>query len=160
MIALDARFVLEGPDGRREVKAAELYDITDGREWLTRKPDEILTDILIPPQNGARSTYLKLRRRDAFDFPVLGVAARVAGNGEVESADIILNAVGPAPIRCTEAEQALVGYALKAETIEEARALATRAAKPLDNTDHMPSYRKKMIRVYVKRALEELAAAK
>ncbi|MHC4451930.1 MAG: FAD binding domain-containing protein [Planctomycetota bacterium] len=157
MIALDATYVLEGPDGAREVKAADLYDVTDGREWLTRRPDEIMTDILIPPQGGARSTYLKLRRRDAFDFPVLGVAARIRGNGMVEAADIILNAVGPAPIRCAESERALIGYELKTETIEEARALATRAAKPLDNTDHMPSYRKRMIRVFVKRALEELA---
>ena len=157
MIALGATFVLQGPDGTREVEAADLYNVTDGREWLTRRPDEIMTDILIPPQNGAKSTYVKLRRRDAFDFPVLGVAARIQGNGEVEKADIILNAVGPAPIRCTESEQALVGYALKDETIEEARALATRAAKPLDNTDLMPSYRKKMIRVFVGRALKGLS---
>lgn len=160
MIALDASYTLVGPDGTREVKASELYDVTDGREWLTRRPDEIMTDIVIPPQNGAVSTYWKLRRRDAFDFPVLGVAARVKMNGTVEAADIILNAVGPAPIRCTEAEAALIGQELGADTIEEARALATRAAKPLDNTDHMPSYRKKMIRVYVKRALEELANLK
>ena len=157
MIALDATFVLQGPDGSREVKAADLYDITDGREWLTRRPDEIMTDIVIPPQDGAVSTYLKLRKRDTFDFPVLGVAARVKKNGTVEAADIILNAVGPAPIRCAESEKALVGYELKEETIEEAKALSARAAKPLDNTDHMPSYRKRMIRVFVGRALQELA---
>lgn len=158
MIALDATYVLQGPDGVREIKAADLYNVTDGREWLVKQPDEIMTDILIPPQNGAVSTYWKLRRRDAFDFPVLGVAARIKANGVVEAADIILNAVGPAPIRCTESEAALVGYELNEQTIEEARALSMRAAKPLDNTDHMPSYRKKMIRVYVKRALEELAS--
>ncbi len=157
MIALGARFVLAGPDGTREVAAADLYNVTDGREWLTRRPDEIMTDILVPPQNGARSVYLKLRKRDSFDFPVLGVAARVQGNGTVDAADIILNAVGPAPIRCVESEQALIGYALKDETIDEAKALATRAAKPLDNTDLMPSYRKKMIRVFVGRALQALA---
>ncbi|MHC4953668.1 MAG: FAD binding domain-containing protein [Planctomycetota bacterium] len=157
MIALGARFVLEGPDGTREIEAADLYDITDGREWLTRRHDEIMTDIIIPPQDGAVSTYWKLRRRDAFDFPVLGVAARVKKNGVVEAADIILNAVGPAPIRCRESEQALLGYELKDETIDEAKALSARAAKPLDNTDHMPSYRKRMIRVFVGRALQELA---
>jgi len=156
MIALGAHFVLEGPDGTREVSAADLYNVTDGREWLTRRHDEIMTDIIIPPQHGAVSTYLKLRKRNTFDFPVLGVAARVKKNGTVESADIILNAVGPAPIRCVEAEKVLLGYELKAETIEEAKALSTRAAKPLDNTDHMPSYRKRMIRVFVGRALQEL----
>jgi len=157
MIVLGARFVLEGPDGTREVDAADLYNVTDGREWLTRKHDEIMTDIIIPPQDGAVSTYLKLRKRDTFDFPVLGVAARVKKNGTVEAADIVLNAVGPAPVRCVESEKALLGHELKDETIDEAKALATRAAKPLDNTDHMPSYRKRMIRVFVGRALKELA---
>jgi len=157
MIALGAIFVMQGPDGPREIEAADLYNVSDGREWLTRKPDEIMTDIIIPPQEGAVSTYLKLRKRDTFDFPVLGVAARVKKNGTVESVDIILNAVGPAPVRCVESEKALVGYELKDETIEEAKALATRAAKPLDNTDHMPSYRKRMIRVFVGRALKELS---
>jgi len=157
MIVLGAIFVLQGPDGTREIEAADLYNVSDGREWLTRRPDEIMTDIIIPPQDGAVSTYLKLRKRGTFDFPVLGVAARVKKNGSVESADIILNSVGPAPIRCVESENALVGYELKDETIEEAKALATRAAKPLDNTDHMPSYRKRMIRVFVGRALKELA---
>ena len=150
MIVLGARFWLAGPDGERDVAAADFYAIEDGREWLARRPGELLTDIVIPPQNGARSAYRKLRRRDAFDFPVLGVAARVEGNGKVDRAEIVLNALGPAPIRCTEAEQALVAGA----TVEEAAALAPKAARPLDNTDHMPSWRKKMVRVFVKRALE------
>ena len=59
LIALGARFRLLGPDGVREIDAAEMFDITDGREWLTRRPDELLTDILVPPQNGAKSVYLK-----------------------------------------------------------------------------------------------------
>ena len=48
------------------------------------------------------------------------------------------------------------GYELKDETIHEATLLAPKAAKPLDNTDHMPSYRKKMIRVFVGRALNHV----
>ena len=69
---------------------------------------------------------------------------------------IVLNAVGPAPIVCDSAAQALVGYELKDDVILEAATLAPRAAKPLDNTDSMPSWRKKMIRVFVKRALESV----
>jgi len=153
LIALGARFKLLGPRGPREITAEEMFGITDGREWLGKAADEILTDILIPPQGGARSTYLKVRRRDAFDFPVLGVAARVDGNGKVERADLVLNAVGPAPVRCREAEKALVGRPLSDEAIEEAADLASGGAKPLDNTDFAPSYRKKMIRVHVRRAL-------
>ncbi len=156
LIALGATFKLMGPRGPREITAEEMFLVTDGREWLGKKPDEILTDILIPKQGKARSTYVKVRRRDAFDFPVLGVAARIEGNGRVERADLVLNAVGPAPVRCSEAEKALVGRPLTDDVIEEASELASRVAKPLDNTDFMPSYRKKMIRVHVARALVAL----
>ena len=159
MIALGARYRLLGPDGVREVSAAEMYDVTDGREWLRRKPGELMTDILIPNQGNARSVYLKLRRRGTFDFPVLGVAARIEEDGGVISkANLILNAVGPAPIRCKEAEAALVGQKLSDETIAAAVAVAPKGAKPLDNTDYMPSWRKKMVSVYTRRALESLRA--
>ena len=156
MITLGAKYRLVGPDGEREIAAADMYDIEDGREWLRRKPGELMTEIVIPPQNGARSVYLKLRRRGSFDFPVLGVAARIECNGKVEKVDLILNALGPAPIRCKEAEAVLLGSKLDDETIAEAVTLAPKAAKPLDNTDYMPSWRKKMVTVYVRRALESL----
>jgi 4-hydroxybenzoyl-CoA reductase subunit beta len=154
LIALGATFRLAGPRGPREITAEEMFLVTDGREWLGKRPDELLTDILIPPQGGSRSTYLKVRRRDAFDFPVLGVAARIEGNGKVERAHLVLNAVGPAPVRCADAERALAGRALTDDAIEEAADLASGIAKPLDNTDFAPSYRKKMIRVHVARALQ------
>ena len=158
LIALGARFRLVGPAGERELSAEEMFAVTDGREWLQRRPDELLTDILVPAQGAARSVYLKVRRRGAFDFPVLGVAARIEGNGAVERADLVLNAVGPAPLRCTEAEAALVGRPLADEAIAAAAELAPRRAKPLDNTDHMPSWRKRMVSVHVRRALEDLRA--
>jgi 4-hydroxybenzoyl-CoA reductase subunit beta len=153
LIALGATFQLLGPEGPREITAEEMFGATDGRTWLTRRPDELLTDILIPPQGKSRSVYLKVRRRGAFDFPVLGVAARIEGNGTVERADLVLNAIGPAPLRCREAELALVGRALDDDAIAEAADLAAKGGKPLDNTDFMPSWRKKMIRVHVRRAI-------
>ncbi|MHC4338639.1 MAG: FAD binding domain-containing protein [Planctomycetota bacterium] len=160
MIAMGAKFALLGPDGEREVSAAEMYDIGDGREWLTRRPGELMTSIEIPAQKGAKSVYLKLRRREAFDFPVLGVAVRMEKKkGRVEHSAIVLNAVGPAPVRCSAAEIVLKGTKLSDETIHEATLQALRTAKPLDNTDHMPSWRRKMVRVYVRRALEALRAS-
>jgi 4-hydroxybenzoyl-CoA reductase subunit beta len=157
LMALGASVRLLSADGEREITARDLYAVTDGREWLTRKPDEVMTDIYIPPQGTARSVYRKLRRRAAFDFPVLGVAARVDLDGKaVRRADIVLNAVGPAPLRCHDAEKALLGRPLDDESIARAADLAGAAAKPLDNTDTMPSYRKRMIPVFVRRALAAL----
>ncbi|MBK6314483.1 MAG: hypothetical protein IPF53_09250 [Blastocatellia bacterium] len=76
--------------------------------------DELLVDIHLPAVNGWRATYVKLRRRASFDFPVLGVAARVktAADGTVEEATIVLGAVHPSPMivkrsgRCARRSQA------------------------------------------------------
>jgi 4-hydroxybenzoyl-CoA reductase subunit beta len=161
LLAMHATFRLVSTEGERDVTGDDLFAVTDGRDLYTKKPGEVMTDILIPAQNGARSIYRKLRRRGAFDFPVLGVAARIhrngGRNGIVESADLVLGAVGPAPIRVTEAEAALAGKPLDQGAILKAAALAKKASRPLDNTDYLPQWRKKMVPVFVRRALEELA---
>jgi len=156
MVALGATVRLTSADGEREVPATDLYAGEDGRKWMTRRPDEVMTDIIIPNQNGARTVYKKLRRRETFDFPVLGVAARIVMNGEVKSASLILGAVGPVPVRAEAAEEILLGSTLDDETIEKAAKLAQKAATPLDNTDFAFPWRRQMVPVFVRRALASL----
>ena len=144
---------MAGSQGVREIDLESLYR-QDGIAWLAKEPDEVLTDIVVPAPGAARSHYGKLRRRGAFDFPVLGVATRVTFDGDrVNSARIVLNGVGSAPFRATAAEALLVGERLEEEVIRAAADLAYRPAKPLDNTDLEYSYRKKMVRVYVREGL-------
>jgi 4-hydroxybenzoyl-CoA reductase subunit beta len=156
-IAYGAECTLVGPEGERRVPVASLYR-HDGMDPLTKKREEILTEIHVPPAKGLRATYRKLRRRDSIDFPVLGVAAavRTARDGTVEKATIVLTAVESAPVVAAEAAATLAGKKLDDEAIEEAAALAYRPAKPLDNTDLTHAYRKKMAKVEVARALREL----
>jgi len=71
----------------------------------------------------------------------------------------VLTAVESAPVEAEKAEALLVGKKLTDDLIEEAAALAYRPAKPLDNTDLTHSYRKKMAKVYVARALRDLRIA-
>jgi 4-hydroxybenzoyl-CoA reductase subunit beta len=158
MVAIGAKVKLVSAQGERVISAAELYN-DDGIHHLNKRPDELLTEIHLPPQNGWRATYWKLRRRGSFDFPVLGVAAclKVAGDGTVEEAKIILGGVGSYPIEAAASEKALVGKNLNEENIHEAAAAAYPAAKPLDNTDFAMSWRKDMARYYVAGALRELA---
>ena len=157
-IALGAQVTLVGPEGERRIPVKALYR-RDGIEFLTKRREEILTEIHVPKANGLRATYLKLRRRGSIDFPILGVAAalRAAKDGTVEHARIVLTAVESAPVEAEAAEKFLVGQKLGPETIEEAASMAYRPARPLDNTDLTHAYRKKMARVYVARALSELA---
>ena len=160
LIALAASATLTGPAGTRTLPVEDLY-ADDGLAPVRKERAEILTSILIPPADGLRATYWKLRRRESFDFPILGVAAALdLRDGVVIRARIVLGAVASQPLRATAAEDLLVGRPLTAEAIEEAAQLASNPARPLDNTDLEHYWRKRMSRVYVRRALEELAGSR
>ena len=157
MIALGAQVRLRGPAGERVISAASLY-FDDGMRFLTKQPDELLVSIEIPSLEGASAAYLKLRRRGAFDFPVLGVAtwARFSPAGTVEDARVVLGAVGSYPKLSAEAREAVHGQKLTDEVLDAASRAAARPAKPLDNTDFTIGWRKDMVPVYVRRALAAL----
>ncbi|MCI0490510.1 MAG: FAD binding domain-containing protein [Blastocatellia bacterium] len=157
MVALGARVKLVSTLGERMVTAEGLYN-DDGINYLHKRPDELLTEIHLPPRNGMKAVYKKLRRRGAFDFPVLGVAATLdrAEDGTVRDARLILGGVAPAPIRVKEAEGILVGHKLDQERMAAAAEACYLKARPLDNTDFLMNWRKQMARPFVLRALEEL----
>ncbi len=88
--SLGARVRLVGPSGERTIALRDLYR-DDGIEYLTKRGDEVLAEILLPPADGRQSVYLKLRRRGSFDFPVLGVAVALRREGDVvRDASIVL----------------------------------------------------------------------
>ena len=156
-VALGAEATLLSARGERRIPVAALYN-NDGIAYLTKQPDELLIAYHLPPVNGWRASYVKLRRRDQFDFPVLGVAARVsfAADGTVSSARIVLGAVASYPQEIPEAANAIIGKRLDAATMGAAADAAFRPAKPMDNTDFTLAWRKDMVRVYVQRALAQL----
>ncbi|MEK7754051.1 MAG: FAD binding domain-containing protein, partial [Acidobacteriota bacterium] len=157
LIALGARVRLVSAAGERDVALANLYN-NDGIDYLTRKPDEILTEVLLPKADGWNSTYWKLRRRGSFDFPLLGVAvaARVAADGTVEEARLVLGAVASQPVVASKASEYLVGKKLSDEVIAEAGVLAASRAKPMDNTDLDVYWRKEVVPSFVGYALREI----
>jgi 4-hydroxybenzoyl-CoA reductase subunit beta len=157
MVAIGARLRLVSTLGDRMVDAAGLYN-DDGIDYLHKRPDELLADIHLPPLNGWRATYKKLRRRGAFDFPVLGVAAwlEMGKDGTVHEAKLVLGGIAPSPIQVAAAREALVGTQLSEETIRLAAEACYDKARPLDNTDFVMNWRKQMTRTYVLRALQEL----
>ncbi|HEX6838562.1 MAG TPA: 4-hydroxybenzoyl-CoA reductase, partial [Polyangia bacterium] len=132
----------------------------DGIDYLTKRSNEILTAVHVPPQDGRwRASYRKLRRRESFDFPVLGVAAaaRVVA-GVVEEARIFVTGAGSRPHDASAAAAALVGKRLDdRDAVAEAADRAARIAKPLDNTDFALGWRKEMARHHVTAALADLA---
>jgi len=157
MVALGARLRLVSTVGDRLVEARGFYN-DDGIDYLHKRPDELLAEIQLPPVNGSRAVYKKLRRRGAFDFPVLGVAVRLDldADGSVRDARIVLGGIAPAPLEVEAAGRALVGSPLDDEHMREAAEACYLRARPLDNTDHLMNYRKQMARPFVLRALQDL----
>jgi 4-hydroxybenzoyl-CoA reductase subunit beta len=155
--ALGARVRLVGPAGERMLPIPALYR-DDGIAYLSKRQDEVLAEVVLPPADGWRSAYLKLRRRGSFDFPVLGVAAAARLDGDiVRDARIVLGAVASTPREAEGAAAALVGERLTPEVVARVADLAAGPSKPLDNTDFTHPYRKKVTRVFVARALRKIA---
>ena len=157
LIALGARVRLVSRLQEREALLADLYN-NDGLDYIKRKPNEILAEVMLDSLHGWKSTYWKLRRRGSFDFPVLSVAAaaRISDLGIVEDARIVIGSAASRPLVAAEAARSLVGRALDADAIAEAAVLAARIAKPLGNTDFDMSWRKKVTGEFVTYALREL----
>jgi 4-hydroxybenzoyl-CoA reductase subunit beta len=155
LIALDAAVRLVSAQGEREVPLAALYN-NDGIDYLTRRADEILTEVSIPA--GWTSSYWKLRRRGSFDFPVLGVAAaaRLAKDGTVEEARLALGAAASRPFLVDKAGEFLKGKGLTDEVIAEAGRIVASRAKPMDNTDLDLYWRKDVAAAFVGYALQEV----
>jgi 4-hydroxybenzoyl-CoA reductase subunit beta len=156
LISLGARVRLVSVQGERDVALEDLYK-NDGIDYLARRPDEILTEVRLPSPAGWKSSYWKLRRRGAFDFPVLGVAAAVktSSDGTVEEARIALGAVSSRPA-LTKGGELLVGRKLDDDAIAEAGAKVASAAKPMDNTDLDLYWRKDVVAEFVGYALREI----
>jgi 4-hydroxybenzoyl-CoA reductase subunit beta len=158
LIALGARARVVSAEGERVLPLADLY-LDDGIRYLALAPGEILAEVLLPPAEGTKAVYLKLRRRGTFDFPVLGVAATVrrAADGTCTAARIVLGAIASRPLDMPQAEQ-LVGTRLEPEAIAAVAEALTRQARPVHLADFTPGYRKQMVSVLAGRALRRLAA--
>lgn len=158
--ALDARVKLESKSGQRILPVAELF-VDDGIDYLAKRQDELLTEILLPADSSAencRSSFWKLRRRGSIDFAVLSVAAALwFEDDRVTRAAIYLGAVGSYPAPVDGLEEILIGKPLTEDRIVEAALAARKIATPMDNTDFKAQWRGTMAQRYTEATLREIA---
>jgi 4-hydroxybenzoyl-CoA reductase subunit beta len=159
LIAYGASLHLAGPNGERDVPVEHFFRNDGMRAWA-KQPEEIITTILFPARKpGTFGAYRKLRLRNSFDFPILGIAAVVMmSEGVCTAARVVLNAVASKPVEAAAAAAALVGTNLNAEALDAAADAAYNMGKPLDNTSGSIPYRKRMLRVFARRTFEACAA--
>ena len=141
-VALGATYVVQGPNGTREIAAADFYQ---GFLTSALAPDEILTEIRVPKMNGAGWGYQKFNRR-AQDWAIVGVAAW-RRNGD---AGVALFNMGATPVLATSVVSALAGGASVADAAEQAAA----EADPQADLNASAEYRVHLAKVLTRRALE------
>jgi CO/xanthine dehydrogenase FAD-binding subunit len=153
LVAMDAVAVIAGPDGQR------LLPITDFFQGVRRtalQPGEMLVEIVVPaPGTGSGGTYLRHTPRRELDIAVVGVGTQLTiEGGRCTKARIALGAVAPVIVRAEEAEAKLVGQAITPELLDEAAALAVRAARPISDQRGSAEYRLHLTRVLTRRTLQ------
>ena len=151
-IALGTTLRLAGPKGVRTLPLEKFYRIPQAeteREHMLM-PDEIVTEIVIPPLAGAKSATYEVRQKETMDWP-LALAAVVLNlkAGKVSAAQVMMGAVAPIPWRSREAEAALKGKAINEEVADAAGRAAVAKAKGLGHND----YKIRLAHVAVKRAI-------
>jgi carbon-monoxide dehydrogenase medium subunit len=153
-LALDAEFVIAGPDGTRSVAADDFFvdlfttAIGDG---------ELLTEVRIPKRAGWGAHYEKFVRV-AHQWPIVAVAAAVrVDGGTIAEARVGLTNMGATPLRARSVEDALVGQPATDEAVRAAAASAAEGTNPPSDLNGDADYRRHLATVLTRRAV--LAAA-
>jgi 4-hydroxybenzoyl-CoA reductase subunit beta len=158
LIALGAKIKLVSVKGERILSLRDYYT-GDGAKPLTREPEEILVNVEVPVlPKRTLGCYLKYRIRRSIDFPLAGVATLVTLDNQNKvclEAKVVIGAVGTKPEEIERIEELLNGNRMTDSVMEEASEMAFKAAKPIANAASSPSYRKKMIKVMVEKALRQ-----
>jgi aerobic carbon-monoxide dehydrogenase medium subunit len=158
MVALEARLTLCRAGSQRTVAAGDFFV---GLLTTALMPDELLTEIALPPWPARTGSSAREVAKRHGDFALGGVAATLTldGQGRIARARIVGFGVGPVPVRLLDAERALAGGAPAPAAFADAGRLAAAAVEPPDDIHASAAYRKRLAGVLTTRALADALAA-
>lgn len=150
MIAAGAVVIVQGPNGRREIK---VEDVPAGPGRTNLGPGEILVSIGLPPRPaGSSDAYLRMIPRTEMDIAVVGLGVSLTlQDGVCTAARVGLGAVAPTALLVEAAAQALIGSKLDDAALEAAAAACRAACRPIDDKRGTIAYRIKTAGVLLKR---------
>ena len=154
LIALGARARIAGSRRDREVSLEEFF-LAPGKTCL--QSNELLKEIFIPSPAGKFGASFQRCTRTAMDIALVNCAVFLSlapKGGVIGEIRIALGAVAPTPVRARTAEDLLRGKTPDKDAVEEAAALAAASASPIDDVRSSASYRREMVRVLTRRAIE------
>lgn len=156
LVTLQAVLTLRSATGERRVPAAEFIT---GFYSNALETGEIVTSIAVPlPAEPQRTVYLKYISRSSEDRPCVGVAARAAFDGErLQNLNVVVGAVAATPQHFADVVDKARQRRLTPELADEIAAAYAERVEPIDDMRGSAWYRREMVRVFVRRALEEVA---
>ncbi|HKT81590.1 MAG TPA: FAD binding domain-containing protein [Vicinamibacterales bacterium] len=156
-VAYGARFRVLGPNGEREIPAAEFFTLPtlqNVRKENVLADDELLTHVILPAPGNARHGHYEVRYKESHDWPLSFVSVVLTMQGQtISGARVVMGAVAPVPWRSEDAERALVGKTLSEATATAAGEAAVRGAQPLSRN----GYKVQIAKTAVKRAVMRAA---
>ncbi len=146
LMALGASVRVTGPRGNRNVPIEKFFVLPkdDVHKETVLGKGEIVTEVFVPkPPNGLRTSYRKVRVRQAWDFAIAGLALALVFKGDkVELGSVVLSGAAPIPWRSKPAEQVIIGQRLDAKIAEKAAEAAVKDAQPLEHNEYkIPLFR-------------------
>ena len=158
LLAFDAKVEITDADNKtKEVDMKDFFVLpsTDSRRETILEAGELITAVYMPAANdNIRSHYLKHGARESNDWPIADVAVVLEMSGaKCKSANIVLGAAAPIPMKSKEASELLTGSSLSDEVINQAAEASMQNATPLDHN----AYKVPIFKTLVRRVVKELA---
>ena len=158
LVSYGASILLVGPKGSRELPLERFYVIpkTETEREHDLRPNEIVSELIVPPASGMKIAHYEIRQKQAFDWPLAVAAVNLTMNGSlVQSARVVIGYVAPTPWRSAEAEGALAGKSVSEDIAKAVADAALQGARPLSQN----AYKVQLAKVAVKRAILKAASA-
>jgi aerobic carbon-monoxide dehydrogenase medium subunit len=151
--ALGARISISGPNGSRELPLEQLYA---GYYETVLEKNELITSVTVPAPAGRRAAYMKVTSRTADDWPALGVAVSFAfKDNTIHDPIVVVSAATEKVTRMAAAEKVLAGSAPEDAVLARAGEAAVAEAAILADAHGSAAYKKELLRVYLRRAVQQ-----
>ncbi len=156
LAALGARAVVVGPGGSREITVEHLYS---GYYTTVLDRNELIAEVVVPPQDARRAAYLKYTTRTADDWPALGVAVSLNTDGRmIRDARLVISAATEKVTRLAQAERVLAGAAIDDATLQQAGEAAVGETTLVADARGSAAYKRQLLRVCLGRAVRMAVA--
>jgi len=156
LLVLDARVVLKCSEGSREIPLNDFF-IGPGESCLAS--GEVLTEILLDkPAPNSRAIFIK-KGRVRMDLAIASVAVLLEMDGDTrkcKKARVAAGSVAPVPLRLKKVEELLENAVISKEMLTEAQKIAMNSVSPITDIRSTAEYRRQIVDVYIKRAVEKL----